>query len=74
MTEETKIKPVPFFSLKFDDRLNIPENYNFDIRFVNNVTKESISVPGIKTESVTISRKEFKPDTDYMVQVSFVFI
>ena len=83
--EETIIKPNPFISLQLHDYINLPENYNvtitfrewnetefliYDLSFRENDHKNNIYVRGIKTPNVTVSRKEFKPDTEYRVLVS----
>ena len=85
VTEETIIKPNPFISLQLHDYINLPENYNVTItfrewneteywrygrRFVEDDHKNNIYVRNITTPNVTVSRKEFKPDTEYLVIVS----
>jgi len=84
VTEETKIKPDPFISLQLHDYINLPENYNVTItfrewneteywrygrRFVEDDHKNNIYVRNITTPNVTVSRKEFKPDTEYIAYV-----
>ena len=72
MNEKTKIKPVPFFSFKFHDRLNLPDSRNYDVLFIRKTkySWEHTRVQGIKSNKVTISKEEFLPDTEYKVQVS----
>ena len=85
VTEETIIKPDPLISLQLHDYINLPENYNVNITFREwNKTeywryglsfqfedhKNNIYVRNITTPNVTVSRKEFKPDTEYIAYVS----
>ena len=75
VTEETKIKPVPFFSLKFRDYLNLPENFNVTVSFVELERRhESYGtiVRGVESTNLTVSREVFRPDTMFEVSVSSV--
>jgi len=72
VTEETKIKPVPFFSLKFRDYLNLPENFNVTVSFVELERRhESYGtiVRGVESTNLTVSREVFRPDTMFEVSV-----
>ena len=75
--------PVPFFAIKFRDRVNLPENYNFTLRIrkvpydhgkihasdVSDDVEGDVYVRGINTSEVIVASKEFEPETNYKVRV-----
>ena len=78
LTKDSKIKPDPYFALKFSDYVNLPENFNVSINFFdwNHPWKKNSEIfySGIENRDVTISNEHFKPDTEYMLSVSFLFV
>ena len=73
VTNETKIKPIPFFSFKIDDYVNLPENYNnsFDF-FCGNMDEPTKVYDGVRRKHVTFTSKKFKPEKSCYIKVIYV--
>ena len=52
VTEKTKIQPKPFFSLKFRDHINLPENYDYEVEIAPDSYNSQQVLSYIKTLSM----------------------
>ena len=71
VTEKTKIQPKPFFSLKFRDHINLPENYDYEVEIVpDSYNSKQVLFYKTKNLNVTITDKIIVPEQRYIATVS----
>ena len=70
VTNETKIKPIPFFSFKIDDYVNLPENYNNSFHFFcGNMDDPTKVYDNVRRKHVTFISRKFKPEKSCYIKV-----
>jgi len=70
VTNETKIKPIPFFSFKIDDYVNLPENYNNSFHFFcGNMDDPTKVYDNVRRKHVTFISRKFKPEKSCYIKI-----